>query len=292
MQPDPMMQHASPYLAMANNPTSFTDPLGLTAQDYIGYDFYTKKEVVRQEAPGQDVETYLVWTKNGTWFSLGFKDEIDAMMGFGPYAFEQVFASKFDYFATENIQINYAPNVVNDYRIRDQQNADRAKFNSVVERGLIIKGLLPDVTDMFNNTLQGTRDFFSRNSTRFNGPFGLKMIHRPISTFRSKLSFFKSQVGTNAPYDIKQKGKGYSPSDLGANYAFYNGQLLRYDDFGNYNYGVAAAAFGIPLNVALMGAGYNQTFQTGSPDWSNPSGYFDHSRDTKFIIQGYNHKFK
>ena len=30
-------------------------------------------------------------------------------------------------------QINYAPNVVNDYRIRDQQNADRAKFNSVIE---------------------------------------------------------------------------------------------------------------------------------------------------------------
>ncbi len=32
-------------------------------------------------------------------------------------------------------QINYSQNVVNDYRIRDQQNADRAKFNSVVDRG-------------------------------------------------------------------------------------------------------------------------------------------------------------
>jgi hypothetical protein len=30
-------------------------------------------------------------------------------------------------------QINYAPNVVNDYRIRDQQNADRAKLNSVIK---------------------------------------------------------------------------------------------------------------------------------------------------------------
>ncbi len=30
-------------------------------------------------------------------------------------------------------QINYAPNVVNDYRKLDEQNADRAKFNSVIE---------------------------------------------------------------------------------------------------------------------------------------------------------------
>lgn len=29
MQPDPLMQHGSPYLAMSNNPTIFTDPLGL-----------------------------------------------------------------------------------------------------------------------------------------------------------------------------------------------------------------------------------------------------------------------
>jgi RHS repeat-associated protein len=29
MQPDPLMQHGSPYLAMSNNPVSFTDPTGL-----------------------------------------------------------------------------------------------------------------------------------------------------------------------------------------------------------------------------------------------------------------------
>jgi RHS repeat-associated protein len=29
MQPDPLMQHASPYLAMSNNPVLFTDPSGL-----------------------------------------------------------------------------------------------------------------------------------------------------------------------------------------------------------------------------------------------------------------------
>jgi hypothetical protein len=29
LQPDPLMQHLSPYLAMSNNPVSFTDPTGL-----------------------------------------------------------------------------------------------------------------------------------------------------------------------------------------------------------------------------------------------------------------------
>ncbi len=31
-------------------------------------------------------------------------------------------------------QINYSQNVVNDFKIRDQQNADRSKFSSVVYR--------------------------------------------------------------------------------------------------------------------------------------------------------------
>lgn len=48
MQPDPMMQHASPYLAMSNNPTLFTDPDGLYDTDCpdcpkTGRDFEDRK---------------------------------------------------------------------------------------------------------------------------------------------------------------------------------------------------------------------------------------------------------
>ena len=61
---------------------------------------------------------------------------LDNYIPFGKLASNLGFTPEMDdYSRADNLQINYAPNVVNDYRIRDQQNADRAKFNSVVERG-------------------------------------------------------------------------------------------------------------------------------------------------------------
>jgi hypothetical protein len=106
------------------------------------------------------------------------------------------------------------------------------------------------------------------------------------------LSNFFENVKTNAPFDIKQPGKGYSPKELGGHYAYYNGQPFRFDDFGNYNFGVAARAYGLPLTFAVGGAGLYQTFWSRTPDFTNPFGFFDHKRDTQMIIMGYYHVFK
>jgi hypothetical protein len=136
-----------------------------------------------------------------------------------------------------------------------------------------------------------TIGFFDRRRTRFNGLYGNKMVTNPIATMKDKFDYFAGEIGTGRPFDIKRKGGGYNPTDLNAEAAYFNGELFSYDDFGNYNYGAAARAFGFSLETALMGAGFNQTFQTQTPDFSNPRGYFDHSRDTEMIIKGYNNSY-
>jgi hypothetical protein len=91
--------------------------------------------------------------------------------------------------------------------------------------------------------------------------------------------------------------------------------LFRYDDYGNFNYGVAAKAFGFSQTTALLGAGINQFWKTfdvvstqnprgdmAQPtlhikynmdyirnNWypSNISGFTDDPRDSHMIRTGY-----
>lgn len=69
MQPDPMMQHASPYLAMSNNPTAYVDPTGLW-DDWIGVDEATGKVVASGESDKDEVY-WVKRTDHGTWESQG-----------------------------------------------------------------------------------------------------------------------------------------------------------------------------------------------------------------------------
>jgi hypothetical protein len=106
-----------------------------------------------------------------------------------------------------------------------------------------------------------------------------------------KLAYLKEKTTDGAQFDIKAPGHEYDPAVLGSRWATYNKEAWRFDDFGNYNFGVAANALGVPLELAKFGAGLNQIGK-GQGDITNPKGYFDEKRDTQKIIQGYNHKFK
>lgn len=86
--------------------------------------------------------------------------------------------------------------------------------------------------------------------------------------------WFKSQVQNKGPWDYKQQG-------------------AQYQDFGNFNYGLTAAATGIPEQVALRGAGWaQQQAGTGQGGWGGPldpngGPYGDDPADQALIKKGY-----
>ena len=88
--------------------------------------------------------------------------------------------------------------------------------------------------------------------------------------------WFYNQVKNGAPWDYKQQG-------------------AQYQDFGNYNFGMTAAAMGIPENIALRGAGYaQQQAETSDPSWGDPADwnggpYGDDPADQAQIKAGYDY---
>lgn len=137
-----------------------------------------------------------------------------------------------------------------------------------------------DVTDKFYQQLARTELFFSTAKEMFD------QITNPVNRFEEKLRFFAEMTKTGALFDIKQEGMGFSRLEIGKK-AIFEGEVYRYDDFGNINFGYAARVFGIPLEVGLGGAGLNQIFSEVGPDLRNVRGYFDQRRDTQMIIHGY-----
>ena len=87
-------------------------------------------------------------------------------------------------------------------------------------------------------------------------------------------SWFMPQVQNKGPWDYKQQG-------------------AQYQDFGNFNFGLTAAATGIPEQVALRGAGDAQTKAGTSQDgWGGPwdlngGPYGDDPADQAQIKKGY-----
>ena len=97
------------------------------------------------------------------------------------------------------------------------------------------------------------------------------------------LYVFKETVGNKRPWDYKQQG--WTLTDTG--------QLgpSPFQDFGNFNFGATGAAWGIPLDVLLRGAGYAQTAAgTSTPEWGHwyqGPPYGDDPNDQALIIAGY-----
>jgi len=83
--------------------------------------------------------------------------------------------------------------------------------------------------------------------------------------------WFYNQVRNQGPWDYKQQGK-------------------KYEDFGNFNFGATASAFGIPNQVSQRGAGWaNQQADPGRTGLGSPWGrypYGDDSYDQEQIRKG------
>jgi RHS repeat-associated protein len=181
------------------------------------------------------------------------------------------------------------------------------KFVGIAGNG---PGQIGDVTDKFNTQIGQTKSFFEQKGREIDAQTGY--IGGIFDS--KKRNFFQQQVTDKGPFDIKQPGKGFSQGEIGF-YSFYEGKLFRYDDYGNFNYGVAAKAFGFSQTTALLGAGINQFWKTfdvvstknprgdiAQPtlhikynmdyirnNWypSNMSGFTDDPRDSHMIRTGY-----
>jgi RHS repeat-associated protein len=83
---------------------------------------------------------------------------------------------------------------------------------------------------------------------------------------------YSQMVGNKKPWDYKQLGSDFQP-------------------FGNFNFGAAGAAWGIPLNVLQRGAGYAQskagTSAAGWGQWYLGAPYGDDPIDQAQMIAGY-----
>jgi hypothetical protein len=83
--------------------------------------------------------------------------------------------------------------------------------------------------------------------------------------------WFYQKVRNNGPWDYKKKNRDW-------------------EAYGNFNYGAAGIAAGIPAKTLLMGAGWAQTRAgTSRPEWGkwtqNPP-YGDDPTDQRYIQEG------
>ena len=164
---------------------------------------------------------------------------------------------------------------------------------------MLFNGLMHlDLNKKFNEELKKTRDFCVKRRQYYEQMMRdvLSLSSSPESGVDAvnavsilMLDEFVSLVKTGGKYDLKSDHNSeFSITKLKNKNAIYNGESFQAQDFGNYNFGVAAKAFGLSLTFSRMGAGLYQIFsRTSNIRWI--SSYFDDPRDSKMISRGYNH---
>ncbi|WP_320995860.1 polymorphic toxin type 44 domain-containing protein, partial [Bacteroides sp.] len=159
-----------------------------------------------------------------------------------------------------------------------------------------LKKDVPDKTSVFNSFLEKTKDYFSAMDRRLENKESSIMMGG-MGKYKRKLDVFRKLVTDGAPFDIKvAEGGEFSTNTRNVfknGYAFYDGKLFRYDDFGNFNYGVAGKAFGLSESILKVGAGVNQLSKPNVPH--SIFSFGDEDKDNYMIRQGfeyYNKHFK
>jgi RHS repeat-associated protein len=188
----------------------------------------------------------------------------------------------------------------NDGRVYIRSQINQMGVTKNIDKYIGQENQIPDKTVSFNNLLKTTNAFFTKKDTEFTE----KESHIAAGwggKFLDRLNYFKGQVGYFKDFDIKNKnGSPFKATgsegkvNYKNNYAFYEGNLLRSDDFGNLNYGVAGKAFGFGDTTLKSAAGWAQLTNPGSPT-GGPFTYFDDPKDTFMIGRGINYwntKFK
>lgn len=167
-----------------------------------------------------------------------------------------------------------------------------AGLNHVMHR--ITEKPKKDLTAEFNKKLKATKEYFAARKKDYDNRYeSLKNRNaRPeafIALSKEQLQEFYNLVKNGSVYDLKVDPKSpFSLKNLEKVTAIYNGEIFRYDDFGNYNFGVAAKAYGYSLDFVRRGAGAYQIL-SGNADMSGIFTYFDDPRDYWMIGRGYKH---
>jgi RHS repeat-associated protein len=129
-----------------------------------------------------------------------------------------------------------------------------------------------DLTDRFNKQIGVTHDFFSS--------LGKSLESADDAT---RLTIFGGLVMPGGPFDLKRHGWG--KRDIGE-FSRYNGEVFRFDDYGNYNYGVAGKAYGYSLSLLKKAGGLVQIL-TLTSKWEYWSSNFDDPQDRAMVMRGY-----